>query len=63
MKQIKVILLVIYTAAYTSLIWANAVFNWIRIDDFYFGLFLFIILTLANLAIFAVYCIRNWDKP
>jgi len=65
MKEVKIILLMLYVAGYTSLIFANAMFDWIKITDMNgekvaVGAILFILLTIVNLVLIIAYLVENW---
>lgn len=61
MEQVKIILLMLYVSGYTSLIWANAMFDWIKVEGVAIGVILFIFFTIVNLLIVA-YLTKNWYK-
>lgn len=61
MEQVKIILLMLYVSGYTSLIWANAMFDWIKVEGVAIGVILFIFFTIVNLPIVA-YLTKNWYK-
>jgi len=64
MKQVKIILLMLYVGGYTSLIWANAMFDWIKVGEegVAMGAILFIFFTIVNLLAIVGYLTENWYK-
>lgn len=65
MKEIKFLLLCLYIATYTSLIWATSIWKGIPVEpnEFPIGYLLSTMWTIVNLATAVLYCQENWKKP
>ena len=63
MKEVKVILLILCVAGYTSLIWANAMFDWIKVgnENVPVGGILFSASSILIVSLIITYLYENWN--